>query len=165
MRINFLNYGGVQKCTRDAMLEVMEKALNMLGQPSKMEINVAFVSPDEIKVVNGKERGKNEPTDVLSFPAFDLKPLEKVDLKEDKYKWNINPENDYFVLGDMLLCKDFAKKQAETLRHSLKEELVRLSLHSLLHCLGYDHIKDEDYEIMHKVELAVLDALGYKNLD
>ena len=70
MRINFLNYDGVQKCTRDAMLEVMEKALNLLGQPTKMEINVAFVSPEEIKVVNQKERGKNSPTDVLSFPAF-----------------------------------------------------------------------------------------------
>ena len=165
MRINFLNFGGVQKCTRDAMLEVMEKALNMLGQPSKMEINVAFVSADEMQVVNDKERGKNTPTDVLSFPAFDLAPLEKVDLTDDKYKWNINPENDYFVLGDMLLCKEIAKKQADNLGHTLKEEIVRLSLHSLLHCLGYDHIEDNDYEIMHKVELAVLESLGYKNLD
>lgn len=165
MRINFLNYDGVQKCTRDAMLEVMEKALNLLGQPSKMEINVAFVSPEEMQAVNDKERGKNTPTDVLSFPAFDLKPLEKVDLTDDKYKWNINPENDYFVLGDMLVCKEIAKKQAHNLGHTLKEELVRLSLHSLLHCLGYDHIEDKDYEIMHKVEIAVLELLGYKNLD
>lgn len=165
MRINFLNYDGVQKCTRDAMLNVMEKALNLLGQPTKMEINVAFVSPDEIKVVNEKERGKNSATDVLSFPAFDLKPMEKVDLTDERYKWNINPENDYFVLGDMLLCKEIAKKQAQNLGHTLKEELVRLSLHSLLHCLGYDHIEDADYEVMHKIELAVLDALGYKNLD
>ena len=165
MRINFLNYDGVQKCTRDAMLEVMEKALNLLGQPSKMEINVAFVSPEEMQAVNDRERGKNAPTDVLSFPAFDLKPLEKVDLTDDKYKWNINPENDYFVLGDMLLCKEVAKKQAQNLGHSLKEEIVRLSLHSILHCLGYDHIEDADYEIMHKIEHAVLDMLGYKNLD
>jgi len=165
MRINFLNYDGVQKCTRDAMLEVMEKALNLLGQPTKMEINVAFVSPDEIRVVNNRERGKNTPTDVLSFPAFELKPFEKVDMADDKYKWNINPENDYFVLGDMLLCKEFAKQQAKNLGHTLKEEIVRLSLHSLLHCLGFDHIEDADYEVMHKIELEVLNTLGYKNLD
>ena len=165
MRINFLNYDGVQKCTRDAMLEVMEQALKMLGQPTKMEINVAFVTPSEIQAVNEKERGKNSATDVLSFPAFELKALEKVDLKDDKYKWNINPENEYFVLGDMLLCKEVAKIQAKNLGHTLKEELVRLSLHSILHCLGYDHIEDSDYEIMHKIEIQVLESLGYKNLD
>lgn len=165
MRINFLNYDGIQKCTRDEMLRVMEIAINLLGQPSKMEINVAFVTPDEIQVVNKRERKKDSPTDVLSFPAFELKPFEKVDLLDDKYKWNINPENDYFVLGDMLLCKEIAKTQAKNLGHTLKEEVVRLSLHSLLHCLGFDHIEDSDYEVMHKIEKQVLETAGFKNLD
>ena len=165
MRINFLNYGGVNKDTRDEMLKVMEVALKNLGQPTKMEINVAFVTPEEIREVNKNSRGKDTPTDVLSFPAFDVKAFEKVDLTDDKYKWNINPENDYFVLGDMLLCLDVAKKQAKELGHSLKNEIIRLSLHSLLHCLGFDHIEDNDYEIMHKLELHLLSLCGYKNLD
>ena len=165
MRINFLNYGGISKCTRDEMLRVMEEALKLLGQPTKMEINVAFVSPEEIKNVNNKQRGKDASTDVLSFPAFQLDAFEKVDLKDDKYKWNINPENEYFVLGDMLLCVDVAKAQAKELKHTLKEEIVRLSLHSLLHCLGFDHIEDSDYEIMSKAEKEILNLCGYKNLD
>ena len=165
MRINFLNYGGIAKCTREEMLKVMETALKLLGQPTKMEINVAFVTPEEIRQVNAKERKKDSATDVLSFPAFELKPFEKVDLTDDKYKWNINPENEYFTLGDMLLCVDVAKAQAKALKHTLKAEIVRLSLHSLLHCLGYDHIEDADYEIMNKIEKEVLNASGYKNLD
>lgn len=165
MKINFLNYDGVAKATRDEMLRVMENALNMLGEPTNMEINVGFVTPEEIKEVNNKERGKNSSTDVLSFPSFELKPFEKVDLTLDKYKWNINPENGYFVLGDMLLCKEIAKTQAKELHHTLKNELIRLSLHSLLHCLGFDHIEDKDYEVMHKAELEILSACGYNNLD
>ena len=165
MRINFLNYGGLEKSIRDEMLRVMEVALINLGQPTKMEINVAFISSDEIRQVNNKERKKDAPTDVLSFPAFELKAFEKVDLTDDKYKWNINPENDYFTLGDMLLCVEVAKLQAKNLRHTLKEEIVRLSLHSLLHCLGYDHIEDKDYEIMNKLEREILNICGYKNLD
>ena len=164
MRINFLNYGGIRKETRDDMLKVMEVALKFLCQPTKMEINVAFVSPEEIQVVNKREREKDVPTDVLSFPAFDLKPLEKVDLTDDKYKWNINPENDYFVLGDMLLCVEVAKQQAKNLGHSLNDEIIKLSLHSLLHCFGYDHIEDKDYEIMRRVEEEILKTAGYENL-
>lgn len=165
MKINFLNFGGVPKKTRDEMLNIMDTTLKNLGQPSKMEINVAFISPEEIREVNKNSRGKDAPTDVLSFPAFDLKPFEKVDLTDERYKWNINPENDYFVLGDMLLCTEFAKKQAKELHHSFNDEVVRLSLHSLLHCLGFDHIEDKDYEVMHKLELHILDLCGYKNLD
>lgn len=165
MKINFLNYGGVKKSTREEMLRVMEVAIKNLGQPTSMEINVAFVTPDEIRELNKNARGKDSPTDVLSFPAFELAPFEKVDLKADKYKWNINPENGYFTLGDMILCVDVAKVQAKELGHSLNDEIIRLTLHSLLHCFGYDHIKDEDYEIMHKAEMHLLGLAGYKNLD
>jgi len=165
MIVNFLNNGGVQKCTREEIVRVLEESLKTIKQPEEMEINVAFVSMDEIKVVNAKERKKNVPTDVLSFPAFDLKVGEVVDLTNDRYKWNINPENDHFCLGDILLCKEVAKKQAEELGHTLKAELVRLSVHSLLHLVGYDHIEDNDYELMHKKELEILSKCGYDNLD
>lgn len=165
MKINFLNYGGLDKATREEMLKVMELTLKTLGQPTKMEINVAVVTPEEIRQVNSKERNKDSATDVLSFPAFELQPFEKVDLQDDKYKWNINPENKYFVLGDMLLCKEVAKAQAKEYGHSLKDEIIKLSLHSLLHCLGFDHIEDKDYEIMSKVEKEILTMIGYKNLD
>ena len=61
----------------------------------------------------------------------------------------------------MLLCKEVAKKQAKDYKHSLETELVRLSMHSILHCLGYDHIKDDDYVVMHKIEVEVGKICGY----
>mgnify|MGYP003308797983 CR=1 FL=1 len=165
MIVNFLNNGGVQKCTREEIVRVLEESMNVLRQPTEVEVNVAFVSAEEIKVVNAKERKKDVPTDVLSFPAFDLKVDEIIDLSNDKYKWNINPENEHFCLGDILLCKEVAKKQAEELGHTLKAELVRLVVHSVLHLVGYDHIEDADYEIMHAKELEILKKCGYDSLD
>lgn len=165
MIVNYLNNDGVQKCTREEINRILECSLKALKQPEEIEINIAFVSADEIKRVNEKERNKPQPTDVLSFPAYDLKVGEIIKLTEDKFKWNINPENNHFSLGDILLCKEVAKNQAKELKHTLKEEFVRLTIHSLLHLLGYDHIEDGDYEIMHKKELELLKKCGYENLD
>lgn len=161
MIVNFLNKTEVPKATRDEMVRVMEKALQVLKQTALVEINVGFVSSDEIRAVNLEQRDKDTPTDVLSFPASDVKVGEVIDVTKDEYKYNINPENEAFSLGDMIICLEVAKKQAKSFGHSLKDELVRLSLHSLLHCLGYDHIEDSDYEIMHKLELGVAQLCGY----
>ena len=165
MIVNYLNNDGVQKCTREELNRVLEVCLDELSQPQEVEVNIAFVTAEEIKAVNEKERKKASSTDVLSFPAFELKVGEVVNLEDDKYKWNINPENEHFSLGDILLCKEVAKKQANELGHTLKAELVRLTIHSLLHLLGYDHIEDRDYEIMHAKEMELLQLCGYENLE
>lgn len=161
MIVNFLNTLKVPKKTREEMKRVMEECLKYLNQTEPTEINIAFVTPEEIREVNKNQRGKDVPTDVLSFPSINLKVGEIIDLTNMDHKFNINPENDAFSLGDMLLCIDVAKAQAKEFKHSLETELVRLSLHSILHCLGYDHIKDEDYVVMHKVEVEVGKLCGY----
>ena len=161
MIFNFLNTLKVPKKTREEMKRVMEECLKYLNQTEPTEINIAFVTPEEIREVNKNQRGKDVPTDVLSFPSINLKVGEIIDLTNMDHKFNINPENDAFSLGDMLLCIDVAKAQAKEFKHSLETEWVRLSLHSILHCLGYDHIKDEDYAIMHKVEMEVGKLCGY----
>lgn len=161
MIVNFLNTLKVPKKTREEMKRVMEECLKYLNQTEPTEINIAFVTPEEIREVNKNQRGKDVPTDVLSFPSINLKVGEIIDLTNMDHKFNINPENDAFSLGDMLLCIDVAKAQAKEFKHSLETELVRLSLHSILHCLGYDHIKDEDYAVMNKVEMEVGKLCGY----
>lgn len=165
MIVNYLNNGGVQKCTREEINRVLELSVKELRQTADFEVNIAFVTKEEIKEVNKNNRNKDSATDVLSFPAFNLIAGEIVDLKSDKYKWNINPENNHFVLGDILLCKDIAKEQAKSLGHSLKLELVRLSVHSLLHLLGYDHIKEEDKKVMHPKEIECMKKAGYEIIE
>ena len=165
MIVNYLNNGGVQKCTREEIERVLNLSLNTLEQKADMEVNIAFVSGEEIRQVNNKNRNKDSATDVLSFPAFELNAGEIVDLAQDKYKWNINPENGHFLLGDILLCTEVAKKQAKALKHSLKLELVRLSVHSLLHLLGYDHIQEKDQPVMHKKEMECMKQAGYEIIE
>lgn len=165
MIVNYLNNGGVQKCTREEINRVIEESLKYLNQPTEMEVNIAFATEDEIKNVNNKSRNKNTATDVLSFPSFELEAGEIVKIKEDKYKWNINPENNHFVLGDILLCTAVAKKQAANLKHTLKLELIRLCVHSLLHLLGYDHIEEADKKKMHPLEVACMKNAGYEIIE
>lgn len=161
MIVNYLNPSVVPKKTREEIKRVMEECLKYLNQNCLTEINIAFVTSDEIREVNKNQRNKDIPTDVLSFPAVTIGAGEVIDINNDNYRYNINPENNAFSLGDMLLCKEVAKKQAKDYKHSLETELVRLSLHSILHCLGYDHIKDEDYAVMHKLEVEVGKICGY----
>lgn len=165
MIVNYLNNGGVQKCTREEIERVLGLSLKEMGQNADVEINIAFASEEEMKEVNKRSRNKDSATDVLSFPAFELKPGEVIDLADDNYKWNINPENNHFVLGDILLCSSVAKVQAKKLGHSLKLELVRLSVHSLLHLLGYDHIKEEDKKVMHPKEIVCMKKAGYEIIE
>lgn len=165
MIVNFLNIKGINKQTREEIKNIMEKALERVNQTAEFEINVGFVTPEEIQNVNKKERNKDSATDVLSFPAFNLKVGEIVDINDEKYFLNIDPETKAFALGDMIICTEVARAQAKSYGHSLKTELVRLALHSVLHCLGYDHIKDSDYLLMHKIEMQVMQENGYKVIE
>ncbi len=91
------------------------------------EISVNFVDNEEIKFLNNKFRNKDSETDVLSFP-----------LGEDG-KWDINPESGAFQLGDVVISVEKAVEQAENYGHSLQREIGFLTVHSMLHLLGYDH--------------------------
>ena len=120
-------------------------------------INLSFKSQEEIRQLNKTFRNVDRATDVLSFPFLEIKYGEKVaDFKED-----INP--DWTIdLGDIVICKQVAKKQAKEYKHSLKREIAFLSLHGLLHLLGYDHIEKEDEIVMNQCADKILNKLKIK---
>ena len=90
----------------------------------------------------------NEPgaTDVLSFPMDEVSP--------DTYSGNVNA--DAPILGDLVLCPAFAKRQAEDAGQSLAEELELLSTHGMLHLLGYDHAEEDEERTMFALQNALL---------
>ena len=98
---------------------------------------------------NEKWRNKNEPTDVLSFGVLDEEAL-------------ISPGS-YLELGDIVVSVDAAERQAQEHNHSLVRELRWLVSHGFLHLLGYDHINSNDQQRMEKLEILILDKLGYNN--
>ncbi len=104
------------------------------GFLDKAEINVTIVDDDEIKELNREFRDIDKSTDVLSFP-----------LGEDGV-YDYNPETDALMLGDIVISVDHALAQAELYGHGIERELAFLTVHSMLHLLGYDHVNNEQEE-------------------
>ena len=116
-----------------------------------MEISVTFATKDEIRQLNKAYRNVDNHTDVLSFPLIDdFNRLEDYDEEGT---------DEQIMLGDVVICLEKAKEQAEEYGHSLQREIVYLFVHSLCHLLGYDHMTDEDKTEMRSLEEEVMSAL------
>jgi len=114
----------------------------------KVEVSVCFVDDDIIRGINNEYRGVDESTDVLSFPL-----IEDSDFYED------GP--DYPALGDIVISAERAAAQAQKFGHSFKREMGYLTVHAMLHMLGYDHTKSDVEAVrMREKEEVVLNLLG-----
>lgn len=158
MKIYFTNVGLFK---RGYIKKVLEGGLEYLGQPTgQLEVSLSFVGEDEIRELNKEYRDTDKVTDVLSFPTVDNTERGVIDLAS--HASDLNPETWLLNLGDIIICLPRAKQQAKEYGHSLKREVAFLSLHSLLHLLGYDHMNQADEEQMTAVQNAVLDKLNIK---
>ena len=119
------------------------------------EINVLLTDDAGIQAINLEQRGVDAPTDVLSFPMFDLKPGDK------PTEADADPATHLVPLGDMVLNLDRVKSQAQEYGHSESRELAYLAVHSVLHLLGYDHLDEGPMKAqMRAREEAILAKLG-----
>lgn len=119
---------------------------------TECEVSLSFVTDEEIREINRNFRGIDKATDVLSFPQIDYD-------NDDEVMTN---EKSEIVLGDIIISLDTAKRQAEEYGHSLNREICFLTVHSMLHLLGYDHMTEEDEKEMFDKQKAVLDMAGIK---
>ncbi len=127
-----------------------QAVLTTEGFGKDAEVSVTFVSNQEIRNLNKTYRNKDAETDVLSFP------LTSEDGTEEK-----NSETGAILLGDVVISLEMAVKQAAMFGHSLEREVGFLTVHSMLHLLGYDHETSSlDERIMREKEEAVLEKLG-----
>ena len=156
MTIYFTNVSTIRQNT---IKRLLEGALKRLGQPvDSIEMSLTIVSPDEIQDLNRQYRGVDSVTDVLSFPTID-NPTRAI-LDADNYPQDVNIETGELNIGDVIICLDRAKEQAKEYHHSLKRELCFLSLHGLLHLLGYDHIEAQDEQQMNALQEDILNQMG-----
>ncbi len=125
--------------------------LDLENFEGKAEINVTFTCDDDIKDLNAQFRNIDKATDVLSFP-----------LGEDGV-YDINPETGAKMLGDVVISLERAVAQAEEYGHSFERETAYLTVHSVLHLLGYDHVNGGlEKEIMREKEESVMEILGLR---
>ena len=117
------------------------------------EVNVLVTDDEAIHQINLDMRDVDRPTDVLSFPMFELTPGEKPDGED------ADPATGLVPLGDMVLSLERAK--AEEFGHSVEREISYLAVHSVLHLLGYDHMDEGEMKAqMRDREEAILSGLG-----
>lgn len=134
---------------------VITAALSAEGVDIPCEINVLVTDDEGIHRINLDMREVDKPTDVLSFPMFELSPGEKPG-EEDA-----DPATGLVPLGDMVLSLERARAQAAEFGHSVEREVCYLAVHSVLHLLGYDHMDEGTMKAqMRGREEAILSALG-----
>lgn len=119
------------------------------------EVSVIIVDEEEMRQLNSEHRQKDSPTDVLSFPILEFDD----DLNIVNSDFDFNDE--LVMLGDIVICAKRAMTQANEYGHSFIREIAFLTVHSMLHLLGYDHEHNEDEEqLMFKKQKEVLDKMG-----
>ena len=152
LKVNFQNRQRKTKLPNNVqslVVSAIDASLKTEKFTDDCEINVTFVSDKKIKEINREFRNINNSTDVLSFP-----------LGEDGV-YDTNPETNNKMLGDIVISVEHAIAQGELYGHGLRREIAYLTVHSMLHLLGYDHV-DEGIEKakMREKEEIILTKLG-----
>ena len=145
----------------------VEAALRFEHIETPVEVSLSIVSLEAIHEMNRDYRQVDRETDVLSFPllSFPETPRLETPAAQDledaaEEEANLDPDTGEVVLGDVVLCLDKAKSQAQEYGHSLKREMAFLTVHSMLHLLGYDHMAPEEEKVMFDKQKAILDEMG-----
>jgi probable rRNA maturation factor len=127
----------------DKLTAIVQKTLSIEGFAAEGEVSLTLTDNAELQLLNKKYRGVDAPTDVLSFPM----------LEEGEEK------NSYVLLGDVVISVEKAIEQAKEYGHSLQRELAYLTVHGILHLLGYDHLEEKDKSKMRSREEEILSLL------
>ena len=122
-----------------------------------LAIELLFVDGEEIRRLNAETRSVDKVTDVLSYPTLD--GIKGQALTGAEHPYEIDEEGN-LLLGSIVICCQRAKEQAEEYGHSYERELHYLIVHGIMHCLGYDHMTDEEKSEMREKEEYILGKLG-----
>lgn len=152
IRVYGTNNQNIVRITKELRNIVKKCCISTLyeeGYKGDYEVSITFTDNEQIHDINLYHRDIDSETDVLSFPLMDENGL------------SFNHETDCYMLGDIVISTEKAIQQAEEFGHSFEREIAFLTVHSMLHLLGYDHVTSEkdEREMFAKQDL-ILDALG-----
>ncbi|MEK5038882.1 rRNA maturation RNase YbeY [Sporosarcina sp. FSL K6-3457] len=117
----------------------------------EVEVSITFMTDQDIQAVNSEYRGKDVPTDVISFALEEVTNDEVAVIVEEGMPT---------VLGDILISVETARRQAAEYGHDFNREMGFLALHGFLHLLGYDHMTEEEEIVMFARQKAILASFG-----
>ncbi|MDP1710904.1 MAG: rRNA maturation RNase YbeY [Candidatus Nanopelagicaceae bacterium] len=140
MAIDIQNRSGVD-FPEERLISLLAFGISELDLDPECDLNVLLVDEAEMTQLHIKWMDQPGPTDVLSFPMDEIKPGSK----------------EVGILGDIVLCPTIAQAQAKDAGHDLDRELSILSVHGLLHIVGYDHASAEDEKDMFALQESIVD--------
>lgn len=147
----------------NAITRVHDEIVSSFRLPKSIKINLSIVDEATIRELNKTTRNIDRVTDVLSYPYTNLRVGERLVLKD--YKLDIDPEDKTLTIGDIYICMERARQQAEEYNHTLKREIAFLFCHGMLHICGYDHIEPADAEIMERKQDEIMEAIGISRMN
>ena len=128
--------------------------------PFEAEVNLFLVDEERIQEINRDYRKLDKSTDVLSFPMLEYTHPGAFDEIDENVDDNFNPDTGEALLGDIIICINKVKEQAESYGHSEKREFAFLLVHSMLHLFGYDHMTEEEAAIMINKQKGILNEMN-----
>lgn len=142
---------------KQIIVSAVETTLSMLDWGEvKCQVSVTITDNEKIKEINSLYRNIDRETDVLSFPIIEFTPDGEAIITKGDY------EGDTLLLGDIVISLEKAKAQSEEFGHSLIREVGFLTLHSALHLMGFDHIDEEEGDIMRTWEKRIAEKMNLK---
>lgn len=147
MQVNVLVEHGSELIAPLDLDGLVRFVLSEMECPDVTDVTLTFVTNERIHELNRDYRGIDRPTDVLSFEC-DNKPFDGEDVEAAGE----------FELGDIVIATDVALAQTREFGTTFEEEVTLLTVHGLLHLLGYDHIEDDEAEVMEALEDKLIDA-------
>ena len=132
-------------------------ALKAEGVETPVEVSLSVVSEEVIRETNSEFRQIDKVTDVLSFPLIEYEGMTPA---EGVAQGDMDPDTGEVCLGDVMICYQRAQEQAREFGHSLEREMGFLTVHSMLHLLGYDHMEPEEEKVMTEKQKAILEGIG-----
>lgn len=132
----------------------IDKSLELEGISAACEINVLVTNDKGIQAINNASRQIDKPTDVLSFPMFNL----TAGSPPENWEEYLDPETGLCPLGDMCISLERAVAQAKEFGHSARREVGYLTIHSVLHLLGYDHLDEGEQKAQMRAREEVIAA-------
>lgn len=137
----------------------LAQALEGLWEGDDLSAELLLVSEEEIRELNARERGVDSVTDVLSFPSMD--GIKGQPILAEEHGEELDEDGNVF-LGSIVICEKRAREQAQEYGHGFERELWYLAVHGILHCLGYDHMTEEEKREMREKEESVMQKLDLR---
>lgn len=140
--------------------KVCESVLELEECPYEAAVNLLLTDDQGIRELNREYRQTDRETDVLSFPNLDFAEPGVFEIPEEREADYFDPDTGELLLGDICICVNRMREQAQSYGHSLRREFAFLVAHSMFHLCGYDHIEAAEARLMEQKQEEILEAMG-----